>query len=86
MNLDGGRKVLRWSRGFQEANGYPKLIYSSSKPISSISSLYTWSSKFLKFAPKNKKKKKKSSHKNTQKELFSSYILFSLKYFSKGNF
>lgn len=57
MNLNGGRKDLRWSRGFQEANGYPKLIYSSSKPISSISSLYTWSSKFLKFAPKKKKKK-----------------------------
>lgn len=55
MNLDGGRKDLRWSRVFQEANGYPKLICSSSKPFSSISSIYTCSSKFLKFAHKKKK-------------------------------
>lgn len=82
MNLDGGRKDLRWSRVFQEANGYPKLICNSSKPFSSISSIYTCSSKFLKFAHK----KKKSSHKNTQKELFSSYILFSLKYFQRVTF
>lgn len=56
MNLDGGRKDLRWSRGFQETNGYPKLICSSSKPISSISSIYTCSPKLLlKFAPEKKK-------------------------------
>lgn len=72
MNLDGGRKVLRWSRGFQEANGYPKLIYSSSKPISSISSLYTWSSKFLKFAPKKKKKAVIRTHKKSFLVLISS--------------